>query len=138
MLGTETEFSKYENKNIFEASKLQTLQTYGNLLESGRLSDVTLNVNGKEFKCHRVILAASSPVFATMFECDLNEKRLNQVDIVDIDEKTFQELLRFIYTGEVWNFDAFDIKLLNAADKVNIWHFFKFLNCHYKHFNAFI
>ncbi len=40
----------------------------------GTFSDVTLSVGDTEFKAHKAILAARSPVFSAMFEHAMEEK----------------------------------------------------------------
>jgi speckle-type POZ protein len=65
------------------------------------LSDVILNVRGREFPAHKVILAARSKYFAAMFEHPMKEQSTNQIEIEDIKPEVFQELLRFIYTGRI-------------------------------------
>ncbi len=44
------------------------------LFPQGTFSDVTLSVGATEFKAHKAILAARSPVFAAMFEHSMEEK----------------------------------------------------------------
>ena len=65
-------------------------------------SDVSFTVDEKEFRAHKAILSARSPVFAAMFEHpEMKENQLNRVDIEDIKPEVFQILLRFIYTDQV-------------------------------------
>lgn len=70
------------------------------LFNSQDLSDVTICANGKEFKAHKAILAARSPMFRGMFSHDMKETKLNRVDVPDVDADVLQEMLRFIYTGK--------------------------------------
>lgn len=71
------------------------------VLGDPKFSDVTLVSETKEFKCHKVILAAMSPVFDRMFEADMKEADTGVVDIPDISPKIIDMLLTFIYTGEL-------------------------------------
>lgn len=89
----------------------------GDLFESQKFSDVILSVKGKEFYAHKAILAARSPVFAAMFEHDMEEKKQNRVDITDMDAEVLKEMLRFIYTGKAPNLENMSDELLAAADK---------------------
>ncbi len=73
-----------------------------NLWESKTLSDVTFKCRGKNFPAHTNILASSSPVLAAMFLNDFKEKRERIVEITDFDPPVFENLLRYLYTGEVF------------------------------------
>jgi speckle-type POZ protein len=90
----------------------------GGLFESGKFSDVILSVNGAEFNAHKSILAARSPVFAAMFEHEMEEKKQNRVEIIDMDKDVLSEMLKFIYTGRSPNLEKMADDLLAAADKV--------------------
>lgn len=90
------------------------------LYENKKFSDVTLSVAGKEFKAHKVILAAGSPVFAAMFEHDMQESKRNKVEISDMDPDSLEEMLKFIYTGKVTNLEKLADNLLAAADKYDL------------------
>lgn len=76
-------------------------QMNGKLTEfkaSGEFSDFTIKVREKEFKVHKNILAAQSPVFRQMFTNDdaENEKNFN-----NFGEESFESFLNFFYSGEV-------------------------------------
>lgn len=90
----------------------------GNLFDNEKFSDVTLSVGGREFQAHKAILAARSPVFAAMFEHEMEERKQNRVAITDVDHEVLKEMLRFIYTGKAPNLDKMADDLLAAADKV--------------------
>lgn len=70
------------------------------LLENGKFSDFEFIVSGKRFKVHKNILSLASPVFDTMFDCDLKEKK-QQFSKTNDDPKVFQCLLDFIYSGKL-------------------------------------
>lgn len=89
------------------------------LLDSGTFSDVTLCTRGREFKAHKAILAARSPVFGAMFEHEMEESRKGRVEISDIDPDVFHEMLKFVYTGSTPQLQGMADDLLAAADKVN-------------------
>ncbi len=75
-------------------------------------------MNGREYYAHKAILAARSPVFAAMFEHEMEEKKQNRVEITDMDHEVLREMLRFIYTGKATNLEKMHDELLAAADKV--------------------
>jgi len=86
-------------------------------LNDSSFSDITIKTKGQQFKAHRIILAARSPVFRAMFSHDMQESRDNQVEIQDIDPVVMEELLRFIYTNKVNGLSNIAKPLLAAADK---------------------
>ncbi|XP_065205324.1 speckle-type POZ protein-like [Planococcus citri] len=91
------------------------------MLKRGEFSDVTLISNDdKEFPAHKNILMANSPVFATMFKHDMKERRLNRVEIDDMDAETVYQLLRYIYTGKCKSLKKVPADLLAAADKYGL------------------
>lgn len=61
---------------------------------------------------------ARSPVFAAMFEHEMEERKQNRVAIQDVDHEVLKEMLRFIYTGKAPNLEKMADDLLAAADKV--------------------
>lgn len=61
---------------------------------------------------------ARSPVFAAMFEHEMEERKQNRVAITDVDHEVLREMLRFIYTGRAANLERMADDLLAAADKV--------------------
>lgn len=89
------------------------------LLTNGTFSDTVLVVDGREFYAHKAILAARSPVFSAMFEHEMTESRKGRVEISDIDPDVFNEMLKFIYTGDTPQIQGMAEDLLAAADKVS-------------------
>lgn len=71
------------------------------LYENRELIDVTLTCGSREFKCHKSILAVSSPYFMAMFSHDMLERRSNSVKLKDIDADTLERILEYIYSGEI-------------------------------------
>jgi BTB/POZ domain len=54
-----------------------------------------------EFKVHKAVLAAISPVFRTMFTTNFQEGKSNECHISEIQPFHFRHLLRYIYLGEI-------------------------------------
>lgn len=105
------------NQVQFKVPECRLSDDLGQLFESQRFSDVTLSVGGREFQAHKALLAARSPVFAAMFEHEMEERKHNRVDITDVDHEVLREMLRFIYTGKTNNLEKMADDLLAAADK---------------------
>uniref|UniRef100_A0A6G1SNG6 Protein roadkill n=1 Tax=Aceria tosichella TaxID=561515 RepID=A0A6G1SNG6_9ACAR len=70
------------------------------IFRSQEFSDVTIYANGREFKAHKAILAARSPMFRGMFSHEMRETKFNRVEVTDVDSDVLEEMLRFIYTGK--------------------------------------
>ena len=84
------------------------------------LTDVVLQCQGKEFKAHKLILAAASPVFEAMFKKDTKEHLDSCVNIEDMDSDVFEVFLHFIYTNQVDELDEMYLDLLAVADKYDV------------------
>ncbi|XP_050545491.1 protein roadkill isoform X3 [Daktulosphaira vitifoliae] len=109
--------SGQSNAVQFKVPECRLPDDLGNLFEVQKFSDVTLSVSGREFQAHKAILAARSPVFAAMFEHEMEERKQNRVAITDVDHEVLREMLRFIYTGRAANLERMADDLLAAADK---------------------
>ncbi|XP_078656154.1 kelch repeat and BTB domain-containing protein 8-like [Branchiostoma floridae x Branchiostoma belcheri] len=75
------------------------LGTVGDLQKEGELQDVVLEVEGRRFPCHRLVLSAASPYFRAMFTSDMAESRQNTVVLQGLDPDIFEEILSYIYSG---------------------------------------
>ncbi|XP_008547749.2 speckle-type POZ protein B [Microplitis demolitor] len=100
--------------------KGQMSDDYTELYNTMMGSDVIVKVCLKEFRAHRSILMARSPVLAAMFSHDMVEKKENKISIPDIAPVVFEKLLKYIYTDEVTDLDAYAERLIQAADKYQI------------------
>ncbi|XP_053482112.1 speckle-type POZ protein-like A [Ictalurus furcatus] len=109
--------SGQSNTNVLKVPECQLSDDLGNLWECSRFTDCTLCVGGQEFKAHKSILAARSPVFNAMFEHEMEESKKNWVDISDVEPDVFREMMGFIYTGKAPNLEKMADSLLAAADK---------------------
>lgn len=97
------------------------MQGLKGLLQTGQFSDVTLNVKGKEFRGHKNILAAHSPVFAAMFEHETKERATGIVNIDDYNPDTFADFLHFMYSGSTLYLNSENvIDLYSVADKYQV------------------
>jgi BTB/POZ domain len=91
------------------------------MLDDPQFSDFKFIVKGKEFKVHRNILAAASPVFAKMFTAGMEEAQNGKCIVKDIEPEIFEHLLRFIYGGKVpEDISAVSMKLFEAAHYYDI------------------
>uniref|UniRef100_A0A8C0J1D4 Speckle type BTB/POZ protein like n=1 Tax=Chelonoidis abingdonii TaxID=106734 RepID=A0A8C0J1D4_CHEAB len=109
--------SGQSNTNTLKVPECRLAEDLGNLWETTRFTDCSFYVGGQEFKAHKSVLAARSPVFNAMFEHEMEESKKNRVEINDVDPEVFKEMMRFIYTGKAPNLDKMADNLLAAADK---------------------
>jgi speckle-type POZ protein len=94
-----------------------------NLLESQLMADVKFIIKDEEMAAHAAILASASPVMAAMFEPGkFKEGKSKTVEITDIEPEVFQQLLRYVYTGNapLIQEDSIAEQLLIAANKYQI------------------
>ncbi|KAJ7422187.1 Speckle-type POZ protein-like protein [Pitangus sulphuratus] len=110
--------SGQSNTNTLKVPECRLAEDLGNLWETTRFTDCSFYVGGQEFKAHKSVLAARSPVFNAMFEHEMEESKKNRVEINDVDPEVFKEMMRFIYTGKAPNLEKMADNLLAAADKV--------------------
>ncbi|XP_051893729.1 kelch-like ECH-associated protein 1A [Pristis pectinata] len=83
----------------------QALAVMCDLRRDKQLCDVMVRVihNGKEqvFAAHRLVLAASSPVFRAMFTSNLQEHQASEVKLEGIEPRVMECLIEFAYTSLV-------------------------------------
>ncbi|KAI0615951.1 TD and POZ domain-containing protein 5, partial [Pyrenophora tritici-repentis] len=91
----------------------------GELWENSLFTDCCLLVAGHEFRAHKAMLAARSPVFRAMFEHQMEERLTNCVEMHDLDPHVFKEMMGFIYTGKAPHLHSHSMAcdLLAAADR---------------------
>ncbi|CAM9847680.1 speckle-type POZ protein-like [Petromyzon marinus] len=109
--------SGHASSTMLKVPECQLGEDIGLLWEASRFTDCSLCVSGREFKGHKAILAARSPVFNAMFEHEMEESKLNRVEIHDVEPEVFIEMMRFVYTGKAPNLTKMADDLLAAADK---------------------
>jgi BTB/POZ domain len=74
--------------------------------ETKNYSDFTITAGGaktKEFRIHKIILAAQSSVFDAIFMNEMKEKQTGKMTIDDFSADVVEEMLKFIYTGQLKN-----------------------------------
>ncbi|KAM9844601.1 kelch-like protein 40a [Aulostomus maculatus] len=81
----------------------QTLLQDGlcDLLENDRFVDCVLKIQDKEFPCHRLVLAASSPFFKAMFLSELEESKRREIVLKDVQPAIMGMILRYLYTSDI-------------------------------------
>ncbi|XP_068658369.1 BTB/POZ and MATH domain-containing protein 2-like isoform X1 [Aristolochia californica] len=105
---------------------------FGQLLESGKGTDISFEVDGEIFAAHKLILAARSPVFRAQLFGPMKDRHSECIKIEDIEAPVFKALLHFIYwdvlpdmqelTGlnSKWALTLMAQHLLAAADRYGL------------------
>lgn len=112
----------YANPIMFNFSETDLLsQNLKDLFSNKESCDTVLLVKDKEFKVHRALLIARSPVFAAMFRHNTAEKQTGTVIINDCDPDSFEAFLEYMYSGKLEDI-AFNnvINLYKISDKYNV------------------
>ena len=65
------------------------------------LCDVTVEVNGREIRGHRVVLAACSPYFRAMLTAGFAESFMSTVSLQDCDAAAVQSMIDYFYTAKL-------------------------------------
>ncbi|XP_071033416.1 speckle-type POZ protein B-like [Parasteatoda tepidariorum] len=108
-------------KMVAENSPSVLQNDFRGLFVSKKYSDIKLRVDNDVFLAHRSVLAARSPVFTAMFDQEMSEAKTGIVDIVDIDGKTLNLFLEYLYTESISAMDYEIAKLLLVvADKYQV------------------
>ncbi|XP_068729472.1 kelch-like protein 3 isoform X2 [Montipora capricornis] len=89
-----SEPSKYCQELINRLDALRRKETF---------FDVTVSVKDKDFKAHRLVLAAASPFFLSLLVSDMREgkEQLIRIELEEATESVMEEVLKYIYTGNV-------------------------------------
>ncbi|XP_049579085.1 kelch-like protein 30 isoform X2 [Syngnathus scovelli] len=71
------------------------------LCSQPKMVDVTLSAGGRDFPCHRGVLALCSGFFSSMFSGDFTESIAARVELQEVDPEILGCLLDFAYTGKL-------------------------------------
>ncbi|XP_059164130.1 uncharacterized protein LOC131947066 [Physella acuta] len=103
----------------FEYDSSQTvLKNTEKLLLDNIFLDFTVKVDDVSLQCHRIFLAASSHFFRALLMTDMKEAKEGCVTINGISLKTFQHILKSMYTGKVPLTKDNFIDIWKAADQL--------------------
>ena len=65
---------------------------FGKILESGKGSDVSFEVDSEVFAAHKLVLAARSPVFRAQLFGPLKDKNTHRIKVEDMEAPVFKVL----------------------------------------------
>ncbi|XP_043722866.1 BTB/POZ and MATH domain-containing protein 2-like [Telopea speciosissima] len=107
-------------------------QHFGQLLESGKGTDVNFEVDGETFAAHKLVLAARSPVFRAQLFGPMKDRNTHCINVEDMEAPAFKALLHFIYWDDLpdmqeltgfnskWASTLMGQHLLAAADRYGL------------------
>ena len=90
------------------------------LWREGSLCDAVVNVEGRTFSAHRLVLCARSPYMKGLFLSGMAESASSAVELEDLQASVFEALLTWMYTGESKLETALLPELLQAAGRLQI------------------
>lgn len=99
--------------------RIKFAKGFESLWLNGQLSDFTINVGAKKFLVHKNVLAISSSRFAKMFADEKMENHAKELNIEDLQEKSVEDFLRYLYTGNITE-DINAEEIFSLAAKLNI------------------
>lgn len=79
----------------------EALEEMRRMREERRLCDIILRVQGREIYAHRLVLAASSRYFHSMFAGDMLESRSTEVELKEVEADATELLVDFSYTARL-------------------------------------
>ncbi|KAG9471986.1 kelch-like protein 40 [Eleutherodactylus coqui] len=106
-----------EEQRLYQQTLLQ--DGLKDMLDHSKFIDCVLKIKGKEFPCHRLVLAACSPYFRAIFLSDLEESKKKEIDLEDVDPDVMGKILNYIYTSEI------DITEQNVQDIFSVANMFQ-------------
>ena len=77
----------------------RSLSCMATLRKEGKLCDVVIQVEDRQFYAHRIVLSGASPYFQAMFTGDLEESKQHLVTLRDIPATIMELLLDYCYTS---------------------------------------
>ncbi|XP_035210635.1 uncharacterized protein LOC118184981 [Stegodyphus dumicola] len=92
-----------------------------NLYKGGKVSDIDIAVGSRIFPAHKFILCARSSVFFRIFEAKRKKWKSSIFTISDVDPEVMDEMLLFMYSGNLEKpLEETAMKLYAAADKYDV------------------
>lgn len=105
---------------VAETYGSEVIKSLSNLRETGDLCDFTLHSDGRSFRVHKVLLAATSDYFRAMLCGGMRESTENRVELKGVSADSLGQILDFLYSGSL-RLDADNLSdLLNAASHLQV------------------
>ena len=107
----------HERMTVLSKDQKDVLSQLHDMCQKGELTTTCLEDcdGSSQFAVHSPLLAAASPVFQDMFLDDLLSQECSRYRLKDVTCNTLEDLIEFIYTGEVILEEGNVVDLLHAA-----------------------
>ncbi|CAL9185019.1 unnamed protein product, partial [Musa hybrid cultivar] len=105
-------------------------QHFGQLLESGRGTDISFEVDGEIFNAHKLVLAARSPVFRAQLFGPMKDSNTHCIKIEDMEAPVFKALLHFIYWDSLPDMEEFTGLNAKCASTLMSQHLLAAADCY--------
>ncbi|XP_061885507.1 zinc finger and BTB domain-containing protein 22 isoform X2 [Entelurus aequoreus] len=103
----------------FPAARAAVLDNLNRQREEGRLCDLSIHVQGKVYRAHRCVLAASSPYFHDQVLL----KNVTSVSLPSVmDPVAFESVLSSAYTGQLSIVHDDIVNYVTVASFLQMWH----------------
>lgn len=76
-------------------------QKLKNFVTEKKFIDIILEIDNKEYFCHKLVLCASSLYFETMFSSDFKESNSSKVKLFGISQSGFDAIYHYLYNGHL-------------------------------------
>nr|XP_018916480.1 PREDICTED: kelch-like protein 8 [Bemisia tabaci]XP_018916481.1 PREDICTED: kelch-like protein 8 [Bemisia tabaci] len=86
--------------------------------EQNLFCDVAIRVKGHVINAHKIVLAAATPYFKTMFTSGLKESMENVIEMHEVEFSLMQDIIQFFYTAQIE---------LNETNVFDFWNMANFL-----------
>ncbi|GAU31538.1 hypothetical protein TSUD_333140 [Trifolium subterraneum] len=92
---------------------------FGQLLENGKGSDVSFEVDGEVFTAHKLVLAARSPVFRAQLYGPMKDHNTKCIKVEDIEAPVFKDMFVIImFAGNTFDCTVIDWNRIVDIDAV--------------------
>ncbi|KAK1364906.1 BTB/POZ and MATH domain-containing protein 3 [Heracleum sosnowskyi] len=92
------------------------------LFDSELGCDIVFQVGDENFRAHKLILAARSPVFRAMFFGLVGDTSMDKVVLEDIEPSILKAMLLFIYTDELPDLQEFSCSTSTCSSTITLHH----------------
>ena len=97
-MGTATVMIPFTRSSSFSSRLGDELMSLGN---DDHFTDFTIISGEEKLACHKVLLAANSPVLKAMIKSNMRESKTNELHLDDIPPVVIKVLLEYMYKGEM-------------------------------------
>ena len=113
---TDSEIRFTKNENFTN----NMLDNFVHFRKEGEMVDFCVKVDNKELHCHRVVIAACSPVLYRMIMTAMKEGQSNEVDLDGVQAHIMERILQYMYSGEMSIKQNQLVNMVQACDYLQV------------------